>query len=192
MLKDDYNDIPSKKNQPSETTTDYTTLYNDSSIEKFDTTKSVLLDTISPSKREVFETPTIMTPGVCVQGCMGVFLLFAAISGIINLFGASGRITNLLINYRCVDKKDKAFSQGLFLMFISLFAMIPGPILYGWVIDQACLVWNFKCQERGNCQLYDQTAFRYYFNVTAMGKFTIYVTNISYYFLYFNWNLFHG
>lgn len=112
-----------------------------------------------------------MIPGVCMKGCASGFIMFIFVSMIINCFGSSGRITNLLVNYRCVEKRDKSFSQGLFLMMISLFAMIPGPIMYGWIIDKSCLVWNFKCNERGNCQLYDQKLFRYYINFTAMGGF---------------------
>lgn len=63
---------------------------------------------------------------------------------------------------------DKSVSQGLALMMISLFALIPGPILYGYIIDNACLLWNTKCGQRGNCQLYDARQFRYYLNLTAM------------------------
>lgn len=29
-------------------------------------------------------------------------------------------------------------------------------------------MWNYKCGNRGNCQLYDQTKFRYYINLTAV------------------------
>lgn len=53
-------------------------------------------------------------------------------------------------------------------MLISLFALIPGPILYGYIIDSTCLKWNYKCGNRGNCQLYNQTTFRYYLNLTAL------------------------
>lgn len=112
-----------------------------------------------------------IVPGVCTGDCALGFYLFAFTSMIINGLGSSGRITNVLINYRCVAKNDKSFSQGLFLMFISLFAMIPGPILYGYIIDQTCLIWNYKCGKRGNCQLYDQTQFRYNINLSAMSKF---------------------
>lgn len=55
-------------------------------------------------------------------------------------------------------------------MMISLFALIPGPILYGRIIDSTCLVWTEECGKRGNCQLYDQRLFRYYINLTALGK----------------------
>lgn len=68
---------------------------------------------------------------------------------------------------RAVEKRDKAFSQGLALTVISLFALIPGPVIFGRIIDSTCLIWGFKCGERGNCQLYDKDLFRYYVNVTA-------------------------
>lgn len=46
--------------------------------------------------------------------------------------------------------------------------MIPGRILYGYVIDSTCIIWNDKCGQRGNCELYDQDLFRYYINGMAM------------------------
>lgn len=114
-----------------------------------------------------------LIPGACLKGCAFGFYLFSIISSIINCFGASGRIGNLLVNYRCVAKEDKSFTQGLILMMISLFALIPGPIIYGRIIDSTCLVWTEECGERGNCQLYDQRLFRYYINFTALGLTTI-------------------
>lgn len=75
--------------------------------------------------------------------------------------------TFLFLFCRGVKKEDKSFAQGLTLMLISLFALIPGPILYGWLIDKTCLIWNYKCERIGNCQLYDQTKFRYYINIAA-------------------------
>ncbi|XP_058121605.1 solute carrier organic anion transporter family member 74D [Anopheles ziemanni] len=109
-----------------------------------------------------------LVPGACLKGCALGFYLFSIISSIINCLGASGRIGNLLVNYRCVSKQDKSFTQGLILMMISLFALIPGPIIYGRIIDSTCLVWTEECGKRGNCQLYDQKMFRYYINITAL------------------------
>lgn len=53
-------------------------------------------------------------------------------------------------------------------MMISLLALIPGPIIFGRIIDSTCKIWSEKCGERGNCQLYDQDQFRYYLNLTAL------------------------
>ncbi|XP_065073766.1 solute carrier organic anion transporter family member 74D [Ochlerotatus camptorhynchus] len=120
----------------------------------------------TPTTESLFTTRLI--PGACLKGCALGFYLFSIISSIINCFGASGRIGNLLVNYRCVAKEDKSFTQGLILMMISLFALIPGPIIYGRIIDSTCLVWTEECGKRGNCQLYDQRLFRYYINLTAL------------------------
>lgn len=115
-----------------------------------------------------------MIPGACMKGCAAGFFTFAIVSSVINCFGASGRIGNLLVNYRCVSTQDKSITQGLALMLVSLFALIPGPILYGRLIDSTCLVWTEKCSgSRGNCQLYDQRAFRYIINLTALSLTTI-------------------
>lgn len=63
------------------------------------------------------------------------------------------------------------------LMLISLLAMIPGPILYGWIIDSTCLVWTYKCGRLGNCQMYDRRKFRLLMNSAGLSKS--------------NWNLDH-
>lgn len=64
--------------------------------------------------------------------------------------------------------RDKSFAQGFTLFMISLFAMIPGPILFGYIIDSTCLIWNDNHGSQGNCQIYDQKRFRHYVNLTAM------------------------
>lgn len=114
----------------------------------------------------------IVTPGACMAGCQKSFLIFIIVSSIINCLGSSGKIGNILVNYRVVTVEDKSFSQGLMLMMISLFALIPGPILYGWIIDNTCLIWNYKCNnELGNCQLYDKRAFRINMNLVGMSEY---------------------
>lgn len=66
-----------------------------------------------------------------------------------------------------MEQRDKAFSQGLALTVVSLFALIPGPVIFGRIIDSTCVIWGQKCGQRGNCQLYDKDLFRYYINVTS-------------------------
>lgn len=129
-------------------------------------------------KREVPTVPEEtwgkLVPGACIKGCAFGFYAFSLVSSIINCFGASGRIGTILVNYRCVSKQDKSVTQGLILMLISLFALIPGPILFGRIIDSTCLVWTEQCSgRRGNCQMYDQRQFRYYINLTAFFFTTI-------------------
>ncbi|XP_049283099.1 solute carrier organic anion transporter family member 74D [Anopheles funestus] len=136
-------------------------------VEKIDEQQQYSTTTASSPPNSILYTAKLI-PGACVKGCAMGFYLFSIISSIINCLGASGRIGNLLVNYRCVSKQDKSFTQGLILMMISLFALIPGPIIYGRIIDSTCLVWTEECGKRGNCQLYDQKLFRYYINITAL------------------------
>ncbi|XP_055920928.1 solute carrier organic anion transporter family member 74D [Eupeodes corollae] len=114
----------------------------------------------------------ILTPGACLKGCETAFWTFAFAAMTINWFASSGRIGNILVNYRAVSAEDKAFAQGLGLMLISLFALIPGPIIFGRIIDSTCLVWTKQCGQNGNCQLYDQERFRYMVNLSAVA-FTV-------------------
>ncbi|EDW28766.1 GL18770 [Drosophila persimilis] len=106
----------------------------------------------------------VIRPGICMQGCNWSFWVFSITSMIVNWFGSSGRVGNVLVNYRAVESGDKSFAQGLALMMISMFALIPGPIIFGRLIDSTCLVWTKTCNGNGNCQLYDQTRFRYSIN----------------------------
>lgn len=112
----------------------------------------------------------MLIPGACVAGCSTGFLMFTIVSSVINCLGSSGKIGNILVNYRAVTVEDKSVSQGLMLMLISLLALIPGPILYGWIIDSTCLVWNYKCGKLGNCQIYDKRAFRLNINGAGLCK----------------------
>ncbi|XP_063703660.1 solute carrier organic anion transporter family member 74D isoform X2 [Culicoides brevitarsis] len=125
----------------------------------------------SREKREapkLDESLGVMLSGACLKGCATGFYIFTTVSALINIFGASGRIGNLLVNYRCVTKEDKSITQGMILMMISLFALIPGPIIYSRVIDSTCLVFTEECGKKGTCQIYDQKTFRYYVNIMAM------------------------
>nr|XP_033340984.1 solute carrier organic anion transporter family member 74D [Megalopta genalis]XP_033340986.1 solute carrier organic anion transporter family member 74D [Megalopta genalis] len=111
--------------------------------------------------------------GPCTSDCTRPYLLFMVFTCIIQTLACSGKIGNVLVNYRSVDKKDKSFAQGITLMTISLFALIPGPIIYGAIIDSTCLIWEESCGTRGNCWFHHRRNFRYLVNVTSAGFSTI-------------------
>ena len=41
---------------------------------------------------------------------------------------------------------------------------VPCPIIYGAVVDSACIQWKETCRRAGACQLYDSDAFRIFFH----------------------------
>ena len=107
--------------------------------------------------------------GPCTNDCSRPYLLFMILTCIIQTLACSGKIGNVLVNYRSVEKKDKSFAQGITLMTISLFALIPGPIIYGAIIDSTCLIWEESCGTRGNCWFHHGRNFRYLVNITSAG-----------------------
>ena len=52
-------------------------------------------------------------------------------------------------------------------------ALLPGPIVFGKLIDGTCLIWQRKCGRRGSCLLYDVTHYRYITHGTALAAFVM-------------------
>ncbi|XP_063236896.1 solute carrier organic anion transporter family member 74D-like [Bacillus rossius redtenbacheri] len=115
----------------------------------------------------------VVANGPCAVDCSRVIFVYIAIGFVVHVLGSSGRIGNVLVNFRCVSQKDKVVAQGFGLMLLSLFAFIPGPIIFGAIIDSTCLEWDSSCGSKGNCWLYHKDKFRLYFNVTAVALTTL-------------------
>ncbi|XP_074101813.1 organic anion transporting polypeptide 58Dc [Cotesia typhae] len=120
-------------------------------------------------------TPEMGTavPGPCPVDCMHKFYLFLAVVCLLKFSGATGRASNFLVSVRCVAERDKAVAMGFGLTIMSLFAFIPSPILFGFILDKTCLVWGKTCSGTGNCWLYNGEALRYLLNFTAATFVTI-------------------
>lgn len=88
---------------------------------------------------------------------------------------------------RCVEDRDKSFALGLTKTFLALFGSIPYPLLFGYISDQACLIWEKSCGKQGNCWYYDANKFRQYLHLTAVAFmigssfFDLFVIYYSYY-----------
>ncbi|XP_030370768.1 solute carrier organic anion transporter family member 74D [Scaptodrosophila lebanonensis] len=106
-------------------------------------------------------------PGSCPVNCWAQFVTFLAVMCCLKFVGATGRASNFLVSVRCVSEKDKTAAMGLGMMMCSMFAFIPSPIFFGWVLDRMCLVWGKTCTNKGNCWLYDPQSMRYTLNFTA-------------------------
>ena len=61
----------------------------------------------------------------------------------------------IIINYRCVADEQRTLALGLQSLLFRAFGSIPGPIVFGVIIDSACLFWQFDCDRRGNCWVYN-------------------------------------
>merc|ERR1719402_1833058 len=61
----------------------------------------------------------------------------------------------VVVSLRSVDKEDQSLALGLQNIVVKLIGSIPGPILFGYFIDQVCLLWEPDCVDAGSCLLYD-------------------------------------
>ncbi|CAL1270580.1 unnamed protein product [Larinioides sclopetarius] len=108
------------------------------------------------------------TSGFCPVEC-DMFIPYLAIVTVAKMLSATARVGNVIITLRCVDEKDKTLALGAVEFMISIFATIPYPLLYGHVINKACVLWDESCGHQGNCWLYDNTLFRQYLHSLSSG-----------------------
>lgn len=58
---------------------------------------------------------------------------------------------------RCVDEDIRPFSLGVGWVLLRLLGSIPGPVLIGGIIDNACKIWTGGvCGGSGVCLLYSK------------------------------------
>ena len=53
----------------------------------------------------------------------------------------------------CINFRHCPINPGLLKYFVA--GNVPGPIVFGVIFDTACLVWQYRCDERGSCWIYD-------------------------------------
>ncbi|CAL4101153.1 unnamed protein product, partial [Meganyctiphanes norvegica] len=103
--------------------------------------------------------------GYCEESCDSMLYFYLTIVIVSSILSASGEVGRVLVLLRCVADRDKGLAMGTMIVFISLVANIPGPIIMGAVVDSACLVWDTSCGKEGNCWFYDSEQFRYIIHI---------------------------
>ncbi|XP_076326319.1 solute carrier organic anion transporter family member 74D-like [Tachypleus tridentatus] len=101
------------------------------------------------------------TNSYCPFNC-GAFLPYIIILSVGKMISSTARVGNTLITLRCVDATEKGLALGALGAILSVFAFIPYPLIFGSLMDAACLVWEESCGKSGNCWVYDSEKFRYY------------------------------
>lgn len=103
----------------------------------------------------------------CPVDCSYQLILFMTILGLEKFISSSGRSANFLISIRCIREDDKSISIGISMALHSLFAFLPAPIVFGWIIDTTCTLWGKTCSGTGNCWVYDGEQLRFALNLSA-------------------------
>ncbi|XP_034242693.1 solute carrier organic anion transporter family member 74D-like [Thrips palmi] len=110
--------------------------------------------------------PAQASIGYCGLKC-GNFIWYILLFSLFVFIHSTSEVGSMLLILRCVDPRDKAMALGLIQFAIGLFGNVPCPIVYGAVVDSACLVWETACGKQGACWLYDASIFRMFYHGTT-------------------------
>nr|XP_023019008.1 solute carrier organic anion transporter family member 3A1-like [Leptinotarsa decemlineata]XP_023019009.1 solute carrier organic anion transporter family member 3A1-like [Leptinotarsa decemlineata] len=123
---------------------------------------------LDPSNTTLFNNSMYgnATLGYCDLQCDS-FVLYIILFSFFVFVHSTSEVGSMLLILRCVDPKDKAMALGLIQFAIGLFGNVPCPIIYGAVVDSACLVWKMASGETGACGLYNSDMFRMFFHGTT-------------------------
>uniref|UniRef100_A0A8D8QN49 Solute carrier organic anion transporter family member n=2 Tax=Cacopsylla melanoneura TaxID=428564 RepID=A0A8D8QN49_9HEMI len=98
--------------------------------------------------------------GSCTIDCTTQFYMFLGVVCLLKFVGSSAKTTNVLLSVRSVEDRDKAVSMSFGMTVLSLAAFIPAPIVFGWIMDQTCILWGKTCSGQGSCWVYDAAQLR--------------------------------
>lgn len=78
--------------------------------------------------------------GACGGKCQSNVMLFIVLFACLVFIHSTSEVGSMLLIMRCTHPKDKAMAMGVIQFAIGLFGNIPCPIIYGIVVDSACMV----------------------------------------------------
>ncbi|CAJ1063698.1 solute carrier organic anion transporter family member 2B1 [Xyrichtys novacula] len=113
----------------------------------------------------------VASPGTCGSGCSHLLLPFMVLIGLTAFIASFSQTPSYMMILRTVPAEDKSFAVGVQYMLFRVLAFMPGPVLYGWVIDTTCILWGKKCGKQTSCLYYNLDLFRQRF----LGLQTIFV-----------------
>ncbi|KAJ8020704.1 Solute carrier organic anion transporter family member 4A1 [Holothuria leucospilota] len=95
--------------------------------------------------------------GKCYEECNG--LIWFSVVVFLSLFFAMGTIVPSVTGiFEVVDIRQRTTALGLQSLFYRCLGTIPGPIVFGLLIDKSCMIWEEDCDSR-KCWLYENNQF---------------------------------
>ena len=58
---------------------------------------------------------------------------------------------------RCVPENKRSFAAGIQYVMFKTLGLLPGPIIFGHLVDLSCRLWQVICGKKGRCFDYDIT-----------------------------------
>ncbi|XP_072230852.1 solute carrier organic anion transporter family member 2B1 [Leuresthes tenuis] len=104
--------------------------------------------------------PGFALHGTCGSGCSHLLKPFMVLLGLTSFIAAFSQTPSYMMILRTVPTEDKSFAVGVQYMLFRVLAFMPGPVLYGSVIDTTCILWGKKCGKQTSCLYYNLDHFR--------------------------------
>ncbi|KAJ0069900.1 hypothetical protein NL108_016059 [Boleophthalmus pectinirostris] len=107
----------------------------------------------------------VAVAGQCKGSCslIPLFLTLMTISAFLTTFSYLAPITATL---RCVPERQKSFALGIQWILVRTLGNIPSPIVFGTLIDKACLLWQNK--DQGSCFFYENSQMSFYLLIACV------------------------
>ncbi len=94
------------------------------------------------------------TEGVCGIRCSRANIMYPLVFLLV-FFALAPSVPSLNTILRIVADQQRALALGIKWTFVRFLGAVPGPILFGWVFDKVCTIWQKKCDDEGSCWVYD-------------------------------------
>lgn len=93
----------------------------------------------------------------CATGLCFLLPLFLVLLYLTLFFTFINAMPTLSATLRCVKEDQRSLALGVQWVLVRLLGMIPGPVVFGAILDSACEQWNTPTcgQEEGACIFYD-------------------------------------
>eukprot|EP00092_Neocalanus_flemingeri_P019109 GFUD01020699.1.p1 GENE.GFUD01020699.1~~GFUD01020699.1.p1 ORF type:complete len:655 (+),score=122.20 GFUD01020699.1:219-2183(+) len=98
--------------------------------------------------------------GFCPVDCSGKFYFLVGLLMAMGLLVASSKVGTQLLTLRSVEPEDKSASMILMISVLSLFVLLPSPVIVGSLMDNICTVWGIQGGQTTQCLLYDTDLMR--------------------------------
>lgn len=98
--------------------------------------------------------------GYCIPPC-NLLIPFAVTLFIMSFVCAVARVPSAMINLRIVKDEERAFALGVNSFAINLIGFIPSPLIFGYLIDKSCILWQVTCKTVGACLMFDVARLRF-------------------------------
>lgn len=99
-------------------------------------------------------------PGSCGTVCGQLLVPFMVLSCLAGGLASMAQTPSFMLILRSVKPTDKSLAIGIQFMLLRILAWLPGPVMYGSVIDSTCILWGQKCGKKTSCQYYDNNLLR--------------------------------